>query len=137
MKFGTDPQYIRESYLKLDISNVKPGDTVTLRLYGRLSDTRAASVTTRIYAVSSTSWTERGITWNTRPAAGTTAQASVIVSGTTPQWYSVNLTSFIQAQRSAGKTSISIALKNSSDTLPYISFASRESTNKPQLVITP
>jgi hypothetical protein len=137
MKFGTDPQYIRESYMKLDISDVKPGDTVTLRLYGRLSDTRAASVTTRIYAVSSTSWTERGITWNTRPTAETTAQASVVVSGTASRWYSVNLTSFIQAQRSAGNTSVSIALKNPSDTLPYISFASRESTNQPQLLIMP
>jgi PLD-like domain len=136
-KFGTDPQYVRESYLKLDISDVTPGKTVTLRLYGRLSDTRAASVTTNIYKVADTSWAERGITWNTKPTAGPTVQASVVLSGTASQWYSVNLTTFIQAERAAGKTSTSIALKNTTDTLPYVSIASRESTNKPQLVITP
>ncbi len=135
-KFGSDPEYIREAYIKLDISDVRPGDTVTLRLFGRLSDTRAASVTTRIYAVSSTSWTERGITWNTKPAAAT-AEASVVVSGTASRWYSVDLTSFIQTQRSVGKTTVSIALKNPASTLPYSWFAARESSTGPQLVITP
>ena len=36
-------QYLREAYMKLDISDVQPGDTVRLRLFGRLSDTRAAT----------------------------------------------------------------------------------------------
>jgi hypothetical protein len=136
-KGGTDPQYMRESYMKLDISDVQAGDTVTLRLFGHLSDTRAASVTTRIYSVADTSWSENGITWNTKPAAAATAEGSVVVSGTSGQWYTVNLTSFVQAQRGAGKTTISIALKNPDDTLPYVSFASRESGNGAQLVITP
>ena len=67
--------------MKLDISAVQPGDTVTLRLFGKLSDTRAASVTTRIYAVSSTTWAETGLTWNNEPASGTTVLGSVTVSG--------------------------------------------------------
>ncbi len=136
-KFGADTQYVRESYLKLDISDVQAGDTVTLRLFGHLSDTRAASVTTRIYNVTDTSWSETGITWNNKPASATTAEGSVSVSGTTGQWYDVNLTSFVQTQRSAGKTTIAIALKNPDDTLPYVTFASRETSNGPQLVITP
>jgi hypothetical protein len=137
VKAGADAQYVRESYLKLDISEVQAGNSVTLRLFGRLSDTRTPTVTARIHLVQDMSWTEPGITWNTKPAADAVAQGSVAVSGTTGTWYEVNLTSFVQAQRSAGRTAIAIALKSPGDTLPYATFGSRESANGPQLVITP
>jgi phosphatidylserine/phosphatidylglycerophosphate/cardiolipin synthase-like enzyme len=136
-KFSGETQYLRETYMKLDISAVQPGNTVRLRLFGRLSDTRQPSVTTTIFQVSSTSWVETGITWNTRPAAGTTPWGSVTVSGTAATWYEVDLTSQVQAQRAAGQTVITIALRCMVDTLPLISIASRETTNGPRLVITP
>jgi phosphatidylserine/phosphatidylglycerophosphate/cardiolipin synthase-like enzyme len=136
-KFSADAQYLREGYMKLDIGAVQAGDTVTLRLFGQLSDTRASSVTTHIYGVSNTSWGETTLTWNNRPAAETTVRGTVVVSGTTGQWYEVNLTSYVQAQRAAGQTTIAIALKNPIDTLPYSTFRSRQSsTNKPELVIS-
>jgi phosphatidylserine/phosphatidylglycerophosphate/cardiolipin synthase-like enzyme len=136
-KFSADAAFLREGYMKLDIGAVQPGDTVTLRLFGNLSDARAASVTTRIYAVSSTSWGETTLTYNNRPAAGTTVLGSVTVNGTTAQWYEVDLTSHVQSQRAAGATTIAIALKNPTDTLPYVTFRSRQSsTNPPELVIT-
>ena len=135
-KFSTDPQYVREAYMKLDISDVQPGDTVTLRLFGYLSDTRASSVTVRLFAVSNTSWGETTLTWNNKPTAGTTALDEITVSGTTGQWYEINLTSYVQTQRAAGATTIAIALKNPTDTLPYSAFRSRDaSSNPPQLVI--
>ena len=136
-KFSADAQYLREGYMKLDIGAVQAGDTVTLRLFGQLSDTRASSVTTHIYGVSNTSWGETTLTWNNRPAAETTVLGTVVVSGTTGQWYEVDLTSYVQAQRAAGQTTIAIALKNPIDTLPYTTFRSRQSsTNKPELVIS-
>ena len=136
-KFGSDPNYVRESYMKLDISSVQAGDSVRLLLVGRLSDTRAASVVTTIYPVSSTTWSETGITWNNKPAAGTTVLASWAVSGTTNTLYEIDLTSHVQAQRAAGQTVIAIALKNNADTLPYVSFGSRESGNPPRLLVGP
>ena len=36
--------------MKLDISSVQPTSTVTLRLFGRLSDTRAPNVTDRHFS---------------------------------------------------------------------------------------
>ena len=136
-KFSTDPQYLREAYMKLDISDVQAGDNVTLRLFGYLSDTRASSVTVRVYSVSSTSWGETTLTWNNKPASGSTILNTIVVSGTTGQWYDVDLTSYVQAQRAAGATTIAIALKNPTDTLPYSAFRSREaSSNPPQLVIS-
>jgi hypothetical protein len=134
-KFSATELYRRETYMKLDISDVQPGDTVRLRVSGRLSDTRAPSVTTRIYAVSSTSWVETSLNWNNRPASGTTVLGTIAVAGTSAQWYEVDLTSHVQAQRSAGASVIAIALKCTDDTLPYISLSSRESGSPPQLLI--
>ena len=37
------PAYRRESFLKLEIGDVQPGDRISLRLFGRLSDARAAT----------------------------------------------------------------------------------------------
>jgi hypothetical protein len=137
-KFSADANYQREGYLKLDIGAVQPGNTVTLRLFGNLSDTRAASVTTQIFAVSNTSWGETTLTYNNKPTSETTVLGTITVSGTAGQWYQVDLTSYAQAQRAAGQTTIAIALKNPVDTLPYVTFRSRQSsTNRPELVITP
>ena len=135
-KFSADAQYMREAYLKLDISSVQPGSQIRLRLFGRLSDTRASSVPVTVYQLSSTSWSETSVTWNTRPGAGTTPWGTVAVSGTTGTWYEVDLTQHVQAQFAAGQRVIAIALKTP-DVLPYVSFSSRETGNAPQLVITP
>ena len=122
--------------MTLNIGDIQAGNTVTLRLAGRLSDARAASVKTYIYPVTTTTWTESAITWNTKPAAESTAQGYVTVSGTSTRWYDVDLTGFVQTQRTAGRTVVAIALKTSQDTLPYVSFGSRESAIVPQLVTT-
>jgi hyaluronate lyase len=131
----TNLVYAREAFLKLDISGVQPGDTVRLRLYGRLSDTRSSSVTTQIHPVADPSWSEGSLTWNDKPAASGAPVATVAVSGTSAKWYEVDLTDHVQAQRAAGANLIAIALKNPDDTPPYASFSSRESANGPQLAI--
>jgi hypothetical protein len=136
-KFSTDAAYAREAYMLLDISAVEAGDTVRLRLFGSLSDTRAPSVTTAIVPLSTSPWTETGLTWNNKPAAETPTWATFAVSGTTRTWYEVDITPQVQARRAAGQTSVAIALKGTADTLPYAAFGARESTNGPQLVITP
>jgi hypothetical protein len=124
--------------MKLDISAYQPGNTVTLRVFANLSDTRAASVTTNIYGVTNTSWSETTLTFNNRPTSGSTVLGTLVVSGTTGQWYQVDLSAYVQAQQAAGQTTIAIALKGAADTLPYATFRSRQSsTNKPELVITP
>jgi phosphatidylserine/phosphatidylglycerophosphate/cardiolipin synthase-like enzyme len=135
VKYSADPQWRRESFLKLDISTVKAGDTVRLRLYGRLSDVREPRVTISVSYVPGSSWSETGVNWNNRPTAGTTEWGRITVAGTTPQWYQVDLTQRVQAQRAAGATTITLALRKTVETLPAVSFGSRESANKPTLVI--
>ena len=134
-KFSADTRYERETYLKLDVSGVQTGDLVWLRLLGQLSDTREPSVTAGIYVAPDTAWSEGTITWNTRPAASPTQGGLVVVSGTTPQWYEVDLTTAIQAERSAGKNLVTLVLKNSVDTSPYAWFSSRETADGPQVLM--
>jgi phosphatidylserine/phosphatidylglycerophosphate/cardiolipin synthase-like enzyme len=134
-KFCTDAMYRRESYLKLEIAGVQPGDRVTLRMFGRLSDTRAERVTVAIGKVPDATWGEAAITWNTRPAAEIGEWGRVTVAGTTGRWYDVDLTSRIQAERQAGLTTVSIVLRKSVDSLPYVAFGSRESSTPPVLVV--
>jgi phosphatidylserine/phosphatidylglycerophosphate/cardiolipin synthase-like enzyme len=137
-KFSADGQYHRQSFLKLDISQVQPTTTsVVLRLAAKLSDTRAASVTVNLYAGTDTSWSETAMTWNNKPSVPTNTGASVVASGTTAQWRSIDLTTFIKQQRALGFTAITIALISPVDTLPYASFGSRESSTRPELIITP
>jgi hypothetical protein len=59
------------------------------------------------------------------------------VSGTTGQWYEVDITSPVQALRASGKTSAAIAFMGTTETLPYAAFSSRESANAPRLLVTP
>ena len=137
VKHSAAVEYRREAYLKLDISSVRVGDAVTLELAGWLSDARAPSVTTRLREVSDSSWSEGTVTWNTKPGASSTVLGDVVVSTTSPAWRGVDLTSFIQARRSAGRTQVTIALINDDDTLPYVAFGSRESAYPPRLIAAP
>lgn len=135
-KFSATAEYNREAYMKLDISEVQPGQTVTLQLRGWLSDTRAPSVNVRFYQANSSAWAETSLTWNNRPGSQPTVLASINVTGTSQQWYNVDLTAFVQAQRQAGASVVAIAIKNPLDTLPYSAFASREAgSNAARLII--
>ncbi len=137
-KRSTDGQYHRRAFMKLDISAVQQTtESVTLRLSGKLSDTRAASVSVDIYAVSDTSWNETIVTWNNQPALGSPTGANVVVSGTAARWYDIDLTTFVKQQRALGRTVITVGLICPVETLPLVSFASRESTVRPELVINP
>ena len=60
-----------------------------------------------------------------------------MVAGTSAQWYLVDITAYVRAQRAASATQIAIALINPVETLPYSAFGSRESASGPQLVIKP
>jgi hypothetical protein len=134
-KFSSDPQYYRITFMKLNLSSLQAGQRVTLRVTGRLSDTRAASVSAGVYAVSNVTWSEGAVTWSSRPATATTPITTLTVSGTAARTYDIDLMSYAQAERAAGRTTIAIAIKSTVDTLPYIGIFSRESTQPPLLMV--
>ncbi|MBC8033633.1 MAG: T9SS type A sorting domain-containing protein [Chitinophagaceae bacterium] len=130
--------YGRESYLKFDLSSVTGTiSQVKLRLYGNLNDNSGADVAGAVYPVTSSSWTESGITWNTKPAYASGALATTIVTNTTPRWYEWDITAYIQGEKAAGRNIVSFVVRNPSITEPYSTFASKEAAaNRPVLEIS-
>lgn len=132
------PGYSRETYLQFDLTGVASADQITsakVRLFGSLLSTAAPTLPVGLFPVAST-WTESGLTWNTRPAAGSTAAATGTVSGTTGAWYEFNVTNYLKQQKLAGATSVAFAVKGTAAGEGFAGFNSDEaSTNKPQLAV--
>ena len=137
VKFSGSSSYVRESYVKFDLSSVRSIAKATLRLYGHLSSTSPSSLVTKIFNASNTSWTETGLTWNNKPVAGTTLRASLTVTGTTAKFYDVDLTSFLQTELAAGRKVVTLVLKNTVSSDAQSIFGSDDSANPPRLLVTP
>jgi hypothetical protein len=105
-----------------------------LRIFG--SRPAASSLTDSAFAVSDNTWSETGITWNNRPALGA-KQGSGVVITTTGQYFEWDVTSFVQAQKTAGVVAVSLAVRmDATTTASPDTFNSREaSANPPQLVV--
>jgi hypothetical protein len=126
----------RWSYLKFDTSTVAgPLTSVKLRLNGRNSST--GSIALQVFGVADTAWTEGGLTWNNRPAGGTSALASLTVSSSSAAFYELDLTGYVNAERAAGRPVIAVLLKAQTTTSNAFSANSGEnSVNPPLLLLT-
>ncbi len=89
-----------------------------------------------VHSASNTSWTEGGITWNNKPIAGATVHGSLTVTGTTAQWYEVDLTSFLQAELAAGRKLVTLVFKAPDTSNPWAIFDADSTPNGPRLVVT-
>jgi hypothetical protein len=125
----------RVTYLRFPVTALTgPVSNARLRLHGQRAAT--STVTDVAYGVPSNTWTEGGITHNNRPALGP-AQGSAVI-GTTAQYHEWDVTAFVEAQRAAGVTEVSLAVAMAADvTFGPDSFSSREATsNRPELVVS-
>jgi ELWxxDGT repeat protein len=128
----------REAYLRFDLSSVPTVGSAKLRLFGKLSNTVNPSVVTTVYNAAGTTWGEAAVTWDTKPAAGTTSRGTITVAGTTAKWYELDLTGFLKAEKAAGRNLVTLVLKNGTVTDALTVFNSDEATaNRPELVVTP
>ena len=118
---GTNENY--EGYLKFTVSGVIGSvQSATLRVYSTSSTVDGPAV----YATTST-WTETGITWNTRPArtsAGMDDKGAIA----TGVWVEYNVTPLVMSD---GTYSFAL-VTTSTDS---VSFSSREGSQPPQLVL--
>lgn len=123
-----------DSYLKFDTS-AATGEIASakLRLYVPLS--KADSVSTSVHAVGNTGWGETTLTWNNRPALGA-ALGSVAVNSTDYAWKEIDVTAYVQAEKAAGRSLLSLGLHNASTSSAYVRVNSRNAhSNRPELVI--
>jgi uncharacterized protein YjbI with pentapeptide repeats len=135
VKNWTQSGNTRHSHLTFGAMTALPANTasVKIRLYGAAV---ASSKAVSIYAVSTTTWTESGLTYGNAPAAGT--KLATVTVTTTNQWYDFDITSYALAEKAAGRATVSFVLK--SDTVSNdspVSFYSKQnsSSNKPYIVV--
>ena len=129
----------RWTYVRFSIASLTTVQSARLRLFGGLTATTATPVQTRVFSSTNLTWGETSITWNNKPAPGATILASVplVNNSTADRWYEWDLTSFVQAEKAAGRTAVTLVLSNDVAT-PNVTFNSRQaSSNRPELRITP
>ena len=142
--FGTTAQLISrltnsasntyQSYLTFDVGQQCTVSNVKLRLYGKLSG--GSNLAVSAYAVANTAWTETGINWNNQPPAGALLATTNILN-TTAAFYEWDITNYVRSEINAGRTRISIVLKNTASTNNDATFNSRQATtNQPRLLVT-
>jgi hypothetical protein len=121
--------YTRETYLQVDLSGVASIGRAVLRLYG---NTDGAQVAVGAWGVES-SRPVGSLTYNNRPTGGVALGSTVINSAA--GWYEWDVTAFLQDQRAAGNTNVTLALRGTAQTVALAQFASSGST-APQLLIS-
>jgi hypothetical protein len=105
-------------------------NTATLRLYA----TSASTMTVGAYRTSS-SWSEKNITWNKAPAAGALFSSAAI--STSGRYYDWDLSVYVKEMLAAGTKKFAVLLKDvASDGVDMVVSSKEASANKPQLVIT-
>ena len=125
----------REGYLTFDLSGATSIGMARLRLYGALADTRNSNVSTAVHGVSNTTWTESGLKWSNRPAAGAAIDTAVIANAT-PGWHEWDITAYLRAEKAAGRSIVSLLLRNPVSSSPPAIFNAREAAaNAPELFI--
>jgi hypothetical protein len=78
------------------------------------------------------SWTEKGVTWSSQPAAGASLGCLTVTS---TGWLTLDVTAFV-SQESAGDGFASFVLRDATLSNRMVRMNSREkSTNKPTLTI--
>jgi Pectate lyase superfamily protein len=129
-----DTSWSRISYLKFDLSSLPSSFAqVKLRIYASVN---ADALTMQAFGVTNASWLESGLTWANQPTISATSLAQLSISSTTAQWYELDITSYAQAEKSAGRSIIALALKGAAYNVAFASFVSKEGgANAPQLVI--
>ncbi len=122
--------YKRRSYLKFDLSSLSgTASNATLRL----QVASAGNCTVRLLALVDDSWTETGLTWNTRPTVNTGFLVLEDMT-TSTSTMDFDVTSAVN-QEISGDGTITFMLYQEAEESPYISFHSRESSNDPQLIV--
>ena len=127
--------YTREKFLTFDLSQIGAIHTARLRLFGRLTLAARKGAQVRVYAASGTV-IKGQLNWKNRPIATGAALATATVAGTQSRWYDWDLSAFLKAQRAAGKSSVTLALRGVSPADAAALFDGGKVGRGPQLVVS-
>jgi endoglucanase len=81
-------------------------------------------------------WDESAINFNNAPAINGSALDSATIANTSEKYYYFDVSSYIKAQKVAGATEVTLAVKAPAFSSNFVTFKSREaSSNQPLLMI--
>jgi hypothetical protein len=125
-----DGSPVEIAFLKFDLSTLAGKHIESARLRLKIGND-ASTGTQTLNAVASTSWTERGLTYNNRPALGSTL--ATFAGSRTNTWIEVDITSYVVA---AQGQLMSVAISEAG--ADSINFYAREASaaNRPVLIVT-
>jgi hypothetical protein len=124
----------RESYLKFDLSSASVINSAKLRLFGSLN--ADGSVPIGVWSASN-AWDETTLTWNNKPGTTGGPLATSTVNSITQNWWEWDLTSFLKSEKAAGRNTVTLVLKGTTNATPVAIFKSDDAaSNVPQLYIT-
>lgn len=128
----------REAYLRFNLSQVSGTvSSATLRVYGKIDGSTTPSVPVAVFPCANTSWTENALTWNNKPASGSTGLDTTTVTNTAYAYFTWDVTAYVVAELAASRNNISLVMKSLTSHDPRIFFNSSEAgSNPPQLVVT-
>ena len=141
VKWAVSANSDRHAYVRFDLTGVNANvGQAKIRLWGALPASAIAK-TISVSAVANVTWGETTITWaNSSGVAGYIGSelATVNVNTTTGQYWEWDVTQYLQAQKTAGATAVSFAVKSNtqSDNGPTPFNSDEAASNKPQLVIS-
>lgn len=122
----------RQGLIKFDVSSLANVNSAKLRLLANLNT--ADSVQMAVYGVSTQTWTEGGVTWNNKPAPGSLL-GTTTVNSVTGTWVEIDLTAYVKQALANGQTTITLSLQGTASSTAFVSVATRDAGNGPQLVI--
>jgi hypothetical protein len=135
---GSNTGFERRAFLKFDLTGISKTGSFSSAKLQMFGNSLLTSGTTPIsaFTVADTSWTESAIDWTNQPALGTSITTTNI--GTTAQYWTWDVTSWIQSQVANGATEATIALVMPTTGAQGVQFNSREAgTNPPLLIVNP
>ncbi|RYG23270.1 DNRLRE domain-containing protein [bacterium] len=135
---NTSAGYNRRGYLKIDTSSI-PGAIKNVKIRfaaARWATTIANNVVE--FVPTGTGWNQSTLTWNNAPAANGPAVASINITGPAmaTNWYEVDVTSYVQSERAAGRPVVSLMLRSPVATDGMELFARENSTMPPRVTVT-
>ncbi len=133
VKNSTSADFTRRSYLKFDLSalTATPRRAV-LWVNGQTADSAGTQALISAYAVSTDSWTESGLTWNSMPALGSLLSSGAI--GLTKDWIALDVTAHVRSQYAGDKTA-TIALAQAAAGNAVVLASREQSTGRPFLQV--
>lgn len=132
-KTDGNPDFTRESYLRFDVSGLS-GTVESAKLRLKVASTTGSGDTHTAYAVADDSWTESGIKWNNKPAAG-----SAIAAATAPEadaWIELDVSAQVAAELAGDQTFSTALVVAGSQLVRYHSKEAASAEDHPELLVT-